>query len=108
MRDTRIGAGVSAGAGKEIGVCRVYDFALESGSYDSSSPQLNQWDISLFDIQTYSDLDLNRTIDLAIPTRIEGKNSGATAYLRYTSSGVGLTAYDVKGEFFVGKDYIQW
>ena len=103
MRDTRIGAGVSAGAGKEIGVCRVYDFALESGSYDSSSPQLNQWDISLFDIQTYSDLDLNRTIDLAIPTRIEGKNSGATAYLRYTSSGVGLTAYDVKGEFFVGE-----
>lgn len=103
MRDTRIGAGASASSGKEIGVCRVYDFALESGSYDSSSPQLNQWDISLFDVQTYSDIDLNRTIDLVIPTRIEGKNSGATAYLRYASSGVGLTAYDVKGEFFVGE-----
>ena len=103
MRDERIGASASGSAGKEIGACRVYDFALESGSYDSASPQLNQWDISLFDIQTYSDLSLNKAITLPIPTRIEGKNSGATAYLRYSSTGVGLTAYNVKGEFFLGE-----
>jgi hypothetical protein len=30
---------------KEIGVARVYDFRLESGSYSTSNTNLNEWDI---------------------------------------------------------------
>ena len=50
--------------GEEIGIARVYDFALESGSYNTSNLQLNQWDLSLFDVQTYTKLDINENIDL--------------------------------------------
>ena len=35
--------------GKEIGIARIYDSALESGSYNSVGVQ-NQWDMSLWDL----------------------------------------------------------
>ena len=103
MRDERIGSSDSAAAGKEIGVARIYDIALESGSYDTTTPDLNQWDVSLFDIQTYTEFEVNQSSTLTIPTYVKGENSGATAYLRYATTGVGFTAYDVNGEFFVGE-----
>ena len=41
LRDTRVGASGTIAAGKEIGVARVYDFKLESGSYYSGIPNTN-------------------------------------------------------------------
>ena len=91
-------------AGKEIGICRIYDFALESGDYNSTVPTLNQWDLSTWDLQVYTDFTLNAKTTLTIPTKIEGQSSGASAYLRYAvSAGVALTAYDVQGTFFPGE-----
>ena len=91
-------------AGKEIGICRIYDFALESGDYNSTVPTLNQWDLSTWDLQVYTDFTLNAKTTLTIPTKIEGQSSGASAYLRYAvSAGVALTAYDVQGNFFPGE-----
>jgi hypothetical protein len=46
-------------SGLEIGLARVYDFALESGSYNTSNSNQNEWDIALYDIQTYTIVDLN-------------------------------------------------
>ena len=106
MRSKRRSSGTGA-QGIEIGVCRVYDFVLESGSYDTTAPELNQWDIALFDIQTYTSVTLNRSISLPIPTYVEGKNSGATAFLRNAASNTtSLTLYDVKGEFVLGEKLI--
>ena len=48
LRDSRVGVASSALSGKEIGLARVYDYALESGSYNTSNLNLNQWDIALF------------------------------------------------------------
>ena len=31
-------------AGTEIGIARIYDYALESGSYSSGAPKTNEWD----------------------------------------------------------------
>ena len=45
--------------GKEIGQARVYDIALETGSYSTSNANLNEWDISLYDIQTITELSIN-------------------------------------------------
>ena len=103
LRDSRVSSQISA-SGKEIGVCRVYDFALESGSYNSTNPDSNVWDISLFDIQTYAELNLNENITLSAPTKIEGNSSGAIAFLRYnaTNSGI-ITAYNIKGKFITGE-----
>ena len=108
LRDQRIGAAATTAAGKEIGLARVYDFALESGSYNSSNLAENEWDIALYDIQTYTNITLNTNPEkaLVVPTHIKGKSSGATGYLRYNSTGTAVTAYNTKGTFVTGEQLI--
>ena len=104
LRDQRVGETQTTAPGSEIGVARIYDFALESGSYDTVTPDLNQWDLSLFDVQTYTDVTVNESVTLSTPTFIQGQSSGASAFLRYdVSAGTALTAYDVQGDFFIGE-----
>ncbi|MGA1047450.1 MAG: DUF4815 domain-containing protein, partial [Minisyncoccia bacterium] len=107
LRDSRVGESSTSAPGDEIGLARVYDFALESGSYTTSNPDENQWDISLYDIQTYTTLTLNEPITLDTPTHIKGKESGAVGFLRYdVSSGVALTVYTTSGSFSLGEKLI--
>ncbi len=108
LRDSRVGNSQTTASGKEIGIARVYDFALESGSYSTSNSNLNEWDIALYDVQNYTEITLNNSIpSLLTPTHIKGKSSGAVGYLRYdvTNSGI-LTAYNVKGQFSIGEKLI--
>ena len=106
LRNSRIGINSAIQADKEIGVSRVYDYALESGSYSSLLKSLNEWDISLYDIQTYTDLNLNEAITLNSPTYIEGKSSGAIGHLRFnTTTGI-ATAYCTTGSFIKGEKLI--
>ena len=75
LRDQR--AGVSTDApGEEIGLARIYDCALESGSYDSEFSTINQWDISLFDVRLQTNITLNESTTLTVPTFVKGKYSG--------------------------------
>ena len=61
LRDERIGVTSDTSApGTEIGVARVYDYRLESGSYDASNSTLNEWDLALYDVQTITKLSLNQ------------------------------------------------
>ena len=104
LRDERVGSDPEARAGKEIGVARIYDFALESGSYDSTNPDANKWDLSLWDVQNYSDFTVNEAVTLSTPVHITGESSGASAFLKYgVSAGTAFTAYDVQGDFFNGE-----
>ena len=106
LRDSRVGITSITASGKEIGVARVYDYALESGSYSSVVGDLNEWDISLYDIQPYTDILLNQAVSLTVPTYIEGKSSGATAHLRFdTTTGI-VTAYNTKGSFLKGEKLV--
>ena len=98
-----IDAGHVGAAGSEIGVARLYDFALETGSYNTQNAAINQWDIALWDLQMYTTFEVNTSVSLTVPTHIKGQSSGATAFLRYSSVGTGFTAYDVKGTFFKGE-----
>ena len=100
LRDQRVGLSSETAPGKEIGFARVFDFRLESGSYNSSLPQDNEWGMSLYDIQPFTEITVNSSVDLAIPAYVEGNSSGATGFLRSpVSAGTALTVYDQKGKF---------
>jgi len=107
LRDERVGTAATLPAGKEIGLARVYDFDLESGSYDRSNQNINEWDLTLYDIQTVTEITLNESITLTVPSHIKGKYSGATAFIKSpVAAGVAVTVYDVKGDFIKNENFI--
>ena len=100
LRDQRVGVNSETAPGKEIGLARVFDFRLESGSYNTTYPKLNEWGTSLYDIVPFTELTVNQAITVAVPAYVEGESSGATGFLRYSvSAGTAVTVYDRKGEF---------
>jgi hypothetical protein len=107
LRDERVGTSNTISPGKEIGVARVYDFRLESGSYNTSNSNINQWNVSLFDIQTITEITLNEPITLNVPTFVQGKNSGASGFIKESVSANNLiTLYDTKGTFLRNESFI--
>ena len=110
LRDQRQGAksaaNIISAPGSEIGVARVYDFALESGSYSVSNSDTNQWDVALYDIQPFTDINLNEAATLTIPTHVKGRYSGATGYVRSaTSNSKGMVLYNTQGTFLVNEPF---
>jgi hypothetical protein len=106
LRNERVGSDQTATAGKEIGLARVYDFALESGSYDTDNSDLNRWKISLYDIQTTSEITVNEPITLTVPTYIKGNRSGATAFLKdAVTSQTTFSVYEKNGEFVTNESF---
>jgi hypothetical protein len=100
LRNERVGTSQTTAPGKEIGVARVYDFRLESGSYSTSNTNLNEWNISLYDVQTTVEISLNEPITLSVPTFVEGENSGANGFLKdAVSVGSTIVLYDISGNF---------
>ena len=107
LRDKRVGTAATLPAGKEIGVARVYDADLESGSYDRANSNTNEWDLILYDVQTVTEITLNEPITLAVPTHIKGKHSGATAFLKDAASNTtSLSLYEVEGEFVQDENFV--
>jgi hypothetical protein len=107
LRDERVGTSNTISPGKEIGVARVYDFRLESGSYNATNSNINQWNISLFDIQTITEITLNEPITLSVPTFVQGKSSGASGFIKESVSSDNLiTLYDTKGTFSRNESFI--
>jgi hypothetical protein len=100
LRDQRGSADQTTVPGSEIGLARVYDYSLETGSYNNNSV-LNQWDLSLYDVQTVTKISLNQPLaSLPTPTFIEGANSGATAFLKDTvTNSAALNLYEREGDF---------
>jgi len=104
LRDSRLGASDLESSGKEIGISRVYDFALESGSYNIINLDLNEWDINLYDTDFYTEITLNEPITVSSPSKIEGRYTGSYGYLRFnaTNSGI-ITAYSSFGKYSIGE-----
>jgi hypothetical protein len=107
LRDERVGDSQANSYGKEIGVARVYDLRLESGSYDSTNPNSNEWATSLFDVQTTCEMTLNENITLSIPTFIRGSKTGATAFLKDSvTDSKSLVLYEKTGNFIENEKLI--
>jgi len=91
----------------KIGDARVYNFRLTDAAYSSAS---TNWDLYLYDIQTYTSLTLNQALtESQLPTTsfIKGKSSGASGYA--VSAGNGTTEVKVRqtsGSFIKGEQII--
>ena len=106
LRNERLGDNGFKVAGQEIGLARVYDHALESGSYAASNANTNEWDIALYDLQLTSRITLNNSISLTVPTEIKGKYSGATGFLKdAVSNSTSLDVYEKSGEFLQNEPF---
>ena len=105
LRNSRVDD-ANLASGDEIGIARVYDFALESGSYDTTNLAVNEWDISLYDIQTYTSIFLNIGVTESKSTFVKGNSSGATGFIKESvSNSKEITLHDTKGSFIVGESF---
>ena len=103
LRSQRVGLNKFNAPGEEIGKARVYDFALESGAYDVANSNINQWDLSIFDIEFKNEIVLNVDASLTKSSIVEGKQSGAIGYVHTSSTGIAHTLFNVRGEFVRGE-----
>ena len=98
----------TAGTGELVGQARVYSFAVSNASYTGDT---TEWDLHLFDIQTFTRLVLNQQVsnsDFPLDTAyVRGLSSGATGYMVFpnnNSTVVKLT--QVTGTFVSGEQII--
>ena len=94
----------SPGGGTKIGDARVYTLNLTDAAYSNES---TNWDLYLYDIQTYTKITLNSTVSLAeLPKTsfIKGKSSGASGYATANGSGSAVIYLrQTSGSFSVGE-----
>ena len=82
-------------SGAQIGDARVYTFNLTDAAYSGAS---TKYDLRLYDIQTYTKITLNQSVDATdMPdgSYIKGKSSGASGYL--VNAGGGSTFINLRG-----------
>ena len=93
------------GGGTQIGIARVYTFNLTDAAYSGAA---TQWDLYLYDIQTYTNITFNVSVTATqIPTSsfIKGKSSGASGFV--VLGGVGpLNLSQTSGTFATGEKLI--
>lgn len=83
-----------------IGFARVYDIESHNTSYENASSQFNLY---LFDIQTYTKLNLSSAISkLIVGSYVKGLSSGSSGYVKSINS-TEVTLYQVSGKFLPGE-----
>lgn len=93
----------SVAAGSTIGSARVYCFNLTDAAYSNTA---TNWDLYLYDIQTYTEIVLNQSVsstEVPKTTFIKGKSSGASGYAVSAGNGTTITLSQTSGSFSVGE-----
>ena len=89
--------------GAKVGEARVYWFGLTDDSYNNGA---TQWDLYLYDIQTYTYLEISNpgtiTNTAPVSSYIRGLSSGATGYVAATNANE-LVLSQTSGTFIQGE-----
>jgi len=101
------GGTINAGSGTKIGDARVYWYGVSDAPYTGNS---TEWDLYLFDIQTYTTLYLANsytTTRVPLGSFVRGLSSGATGFLA-DKPGIqsAFSVSQTSGEFLVGEQVI--
>jgi len=92
--------------GAQIGEARIYTSNLTDTKYVDSS---TKYDLRLYDVQTWTKLTLNESVDADIPQSafIEGKSSGATGFVVYAGAGTQyIYLRQTSGNFSKGEGFL--
>ena len=96
----------TAGLTTKVGEARVYWFGVSDAPYEDNA---TDWDLYLYDIQTYVNLTLantyNQTDQVPLTSYIRGLSSGATGYLS-ASTGNSYSLTQTSGRFLIGEQVI--
>ena len=107
LQNQRRGSSSTAATGTEIGKARVYSFSLTDASYSNDA---SEWDLYLFDIQTYTKITLNQSVTSAqVPASsyIRGVSSGASGYVETAPAGsTTLNLIQTSGTFIEGEQIL--
>ena len=91
----------SGGVG--IGSARLYTFNLTDASYSNNA---TNWDLYLYDIQTYTILNLNTSLNASKSSYIKGKSSNASGFTISPTTGTEIKLTQTSGTFVVGEQII--
>jgi len=89
-----------------IGDARVYAFNLTDAEYSNAT---TQWDLYLFDVQTYAQLNLNESLNASqCPegSYVRGVSNGASGYVVTNASSKQITLTQTSGKFAPGEEII--
>ena len=97
----------TAGTGELVGQARVYSFAVSDASY---SGDVTEWDLHLFDVQTFTRLVLNSSVtNTQVPdaSYVRGLSSGAQGYTTAAGGSSDIIKItQVTGTFMQGEQII--
>ena len=87
-----------------IGKARVYAFGLRNTPYVDAA---TEWNLHLFDVQTYTYLTLNAPLSADVSSFVRGANSGATGFINedYTTK-TEIALSETSGSFIPGEQII--
>jgi hypothetical protein len=90
-------------AGNTVGSARVYDFTVTDSAHTGNT---TNWDLYLFDVQTYTSLTLNQSVsstEIPATSFIKGMSSGASGYAVSNGSGSSISLRQTSGTFIIGE-----
>jgi len=91
-------------SGIQIGVARLYDLKLKNSEYVDKT---TKFEASLYDVQTFTYLEINTHILLTGPAFVEGRSSNASGHLFQTVNDVRqMVLYQVSGTFQAGEELL--
>ena len=96
----------NAGTGTQIGEARIYSFSVSDAPYSNAT---TEWDLYLFDVQTYTALTLSLAItgtECPATSYVRGLSSGASGYVVSDPSSTLVTLTQTSGNFLVGEQII--
>ena len=102
---TNITDQATAGLTTKIGEARVYWFGVTDDSYKGVA---TEWDLYLYDVQTFTELTLGNTYnqtDVPLTSLVRGLSSGATGFLAESSSNT-YKLNQTSGTFLKGEQVI--
>ena len=88
--------------GTKIGEARVYSFNLTDAKYSDAT---TEWDLYVFDLQTYTVLTIDSSLSQTAGDFVRGKSSGAIGYIATTGTTT-VTLTQTSGTFVSGEQII--